>query len=170
LASSSGESKKVYSPKSRVKFDTKTVRTWGLPLLIRIGKGEYPTQAGRNIKLSRQQTWYYIKKLEDCHLIWREKRSNVVFYELTSESKRLLASCEGTVFPARLYRLDKCQVAYEIISDGVAPVNFRKVEMTNWTVLLGTELGVKVRKTSRSWIVHVEALRGRNLWRWRILL
>jgi len=34
--------------------------------------------------------------------------------------------------------------------------------MTNWTALLGTELGVKVRKTTRSWIVHVEAIRGRN--------
>ena len=86
----------------------------------------------------------------------------MVFYELTSESKKLLASCEGTVFPARLYRFDKCQVAYEIIADGLVPVNFRKVEMTNWTALLGTELGVKVRKTTRSWIVHVEALRGRN--------
>ena len=156
------ESTNVCSPKSRVKFDTKTFRRWVLPLLIRIGKGEYPTEAGRNIKLSRQHTWYYVKKLEDCNLIRREKRSNVVFYELTSESKKLLASCEGTVFPARLYRFDKCQVAYEIISDGLVPVNFRKVEMTNWTALLGTELGVKVRKTTRSWIVHVEALRGRN--------
>jgi DNA-binding MarR family transcriptional regulator len=156
------ESTNVCSSKSRVKFDTKTFRRWVLPLLIRIGKGEYPTEAGRNIKLSRQHTWYYVKKLEDCNLIRREKRSNVVFYELTSESKKLLASCEGTVFPARLYRFDKCQVAYEIISDGLVPVNFRKVEMTNWTALLGTELGVKVRKTTRSWIVHVEALRGRN--------
>jgi DNA-binding MarR family transcriptional regulator len=156
------ESTNVCSPKSRVKFDTKTFRRWVLPLLIRIGKGEYPKEAGRNIKLSRQHTWYYVKKLEDCNLIRREKRSNVVFYELTSESKKLLASCEGTVFPARLYRFDKCQVAYEIISDGLVPVNFRKVEMTNWTALLGTELGVKVRKTTRSWIVHVEALRGRN--------
>ena len=34
--------------------------------------------------------------------------------------------------------------------------------MINWTALLGTELGVKVRKTSRSWIVHVEVIRGRN--------
>ena len=156
------ESTNVCSPKSRVKFDTKTFRRWVLPLFIRIGKGEYPTEAGRNIKLSRQHTWYYVKKLEDCNLIRREKRSNVVFYELTSESKKLLASCEGTVFPARLYRFDKCQVAYEIISDGLVPVNFRKVEMTNWTALLGTELGVKVRKTTRSWIVHVKALRGRN--------
>jgi hypothetical protein len=36
------------------------------------------------------------------------------------------------------------------------------VEMTNWTALLGTELGVRVRKTTRSWIVHVEVIRGRN--------
>jgi hypothetical protein len=156
------ESTNVCSPKSRVKFDTKTFRRWVLPLLIRIGKGEYPTEAGRNIKLGRQHTWYYVKKLEDCNLIRREKRSNVVFYELTSESKRLLASCEGRVFPARLYRFDKCQVAYEIVADGLVPENFKRVEMVNWTALLGTELGVRVRKTTRSWIVHVEVIRGRN--------
>ena len=34
--------------------------------------------------------------------------------------------------------------------------------MVNWTALLGTELGVRVRKTTRSWIVHVEVIRGRN--------
>ena len=156
------ESKKVCSSKSRVKFDTKTVRAWVLPLLMRIGVGDYPTKAGRIIGLSRQHTWYYIRKLEGCGLIRREKRSNVVFYELTDESKNLLKSCEGTVFPARLYRFDKCQVAYEILADGFVPLNFRKVEMTNWTALLGTELGVKVRRTTRSWIVHVEVIRGRN--------
>jgi DNA-binding transcriptional ArsR family regulator len=161
LADLSG-SIKVCGSKSRVKFDTSTVRTWVLPLLMRIGVGDYPTKAGRIIGLSRQHTWYYVRKLEECGLIRREKRSNVVFYELTVESKNLLASCEGTVFPARLYRFDKCQVAYEIVADGLVPVNFRKVEMTNWTALLGTELGVKVRKTTRSWIVHVEVIRGRN--------
>ena len=155
-------STKVCGSKSKVQFDTSTVRTWVLPLLIRIGVGDYPTKAGRIIGLSRQHTGYYVKKLEECGLIRREKRSNVVFYELTVESKNLLASCEGTVFPARLYRFDKCQVAYEIIAVGLVPENFRKVEMTNWTALLGTELGVKVRKTTRSWIVHVEVIRGRN--------
>jgi DNA-binding MarR family transcriptional regulator len=155
-------SKKVCSPKSRVKFDTKTVRIWVLPLLMRIDVGDYPTKAGRIIGLSRQHTWYYIRKLEKCKLIRREKRSNVVFYELTPESKNLLTSCEGKVFPARLYRFDKCQVAYEIIAAGLVPENFKKVEMINWTALLGTELGVRVRKTSRSWIVHVEVIRGRN--------
>jgi DNA-binding transcriptional ArsR family regulator len=156
------ESTKVCPAKSRVKFDTKTVRTWVLPLLMRIGAGDYPTKAGRIIGLSRQHTWYYFRKLEDCGLIRREKRSNVVFYELTDESKNLLTLCEGTVFPSRLYRFDKCQVAYEIITAGLVPENFRKVEMINWTALLGTELGVTVRKTTRSWIVHVEVIHGRN--------
>jgi len=95
-------------------------------------------------------------------LLRREKRSNVVFYELTEESKNLLALCEGTVFPARLYRFDKCQVAYEILGAGLVPEDYRRVEMANWTALLGTELGVKVRRTTRSWIVHVEFIRGRN--------
>jgi DNA-binding MarR family transcriptional regulator len=129
---------------------------------MRIDIGDYPTKAGRVIGLSRQHTWYYVRKLEQCGLIRREKRSSVVFYELTSESKNLLASCEGTVFPARLYRFDKCQVAYEIIAAGLVPENFKRVEMTNWTALLGTELGVRVRRTTRSWIVHVEVIRGRN--------
>jgi hypothetical protein len=129
---------------------------------MRIDIGDYPTKAGRIIGLSRQYVWYYIRKLEQCKLIRREKRSNVVFYELTPESKNLLTSCEGGVFPARLYRFDKCQVAFEVVVEGRFPHGFRPVEMVNWTALLGTELGVKVRKTTRSWIVHVEVIRGRN--------
>jgi hypothetical protein len=44
----------------------------------------------------------------------------------TPESKNLLEPCEGTVFPARLYRFDKCQVAYEILAVGLVPENFKK--------------------------------------------
>jgi hypothetical protein len=148
--------------KYKVKFDTSTVRTWVLPLLIRIEAGDYPTKAGRIIGLSRQHVWYYIRKLEKCHLIRRDKRTNAVFYVLTAESKNLLTLCEGRVFPARLYRFDKCQVAYEILVEGRYPCGFKPVEMVNWTALLGTELGVRVRRTTRSWIVHVEVIRGRN--------
>jgi len=153
---------KRISSKSNVKFDTSTVRSWVLPLLRRIEAGDYPTKAGRIIGLSRQHTWYYVKKLERAKLVRRQVRSNVVFYDLTAESKNLLASCEGTVFPAELYRFDKCQVAFEVLRLGFEPTTFRRVEMVNWTALLGTELGVKVRRTTRSWIVHVEVIRGRN--------
>ena len=128
----------------------------------RLEAGDYPTKAGRIIGLSRQHTFYYIQKLEKAKLIRRQVRSNVVFYELTGESKRLLTSCEGTVFPSELYRLDKCQVSFDVLVDGRMPTNFKPVEMVNWTALLGLEQGVKVRKTTRSWIVHVEVIRGRS--------
>jgi len=59
-----------------------------------------------------------------------------------------------------VYRLHKCQVRYEILSEGVLPKDFKQIEMSNWTALLGLEQGVKVRHTSRSWIVHIETLYG----------
>jgi DNA-binding transcriptional ArsR family regulator len=158
-----GQSTKVASSKYKVQFDTEKVRTWVLPLLRRIEAGDYPAKAGRIIGLSRQHVGYYMKKLEECGLIHREKRSNVVFYELTSAGTNLLKSCEGRVFPGELHRLDKCQVAFLIAREGVYPEgNFKRVEMVNWTALLGLELGVKVRHTSKSWIVHVPVIRGRN--------
>jgi hypothetical protein len=53
-------------------------------------------------------------------------------------------------------------VAYEVLRTGLEPTDFRRVKMVNWTALLGTELGVRVRRTTRSWIVHVEVIRGRT--------
>lgn len=153
---------KILRRKYKVKFDTATVRSWVLPILRRISVGDYPTKIGRIVGLSRQHVYYYIKKLESCKLIRREKRSNVVFYELTREGTNLVTSCEGVVFPGELYRLDKGQVSFEILGEGVLPVDFRRVEMVNWTALLGLEGGVRVRHTARSWIVHVEVIRGRD--------
>ncbi len=150
------------SSKYKVQFDNKTARTWIIPLLRRIEAGDYPAKAGRIIGLSRQHVGYYVKKLEKARLIKRQVRSSVVFYELTGEGKSLLGLCEGTVFPAELYRLDKCQVSFEIVVDGRFPDGFKPVEMVNWTALLGLEQGVSVKHTSRSWIVHVEVIRGRN--------
>ncbi len=61
-----GGSTNVCGSKYKVKFDTGTVRRWVLPLLLRIAVGDYPTRAGRIIGLSRQHTWYYVRKLEQC--------------------------------------------------------------------------------------------------------
>jgi len=48
------------------------------------------------------------------------------------------------------------------VAEGLLPEDFRRVEMANWTALLGLEQGVTVRHTTRSWIVHVEALYGQH--------
>ena len=155
-------SKNFRRRKYKVKFDFTTVRTWVLPILRRVDVGDYPTKIGRIVGLSKQHVHYYLKKLERCKLVRRDKRTNVVFYELTREGKNLLTSCEGRVFPAELYRLDKCQVGFLIRREGLLPEGFRCVEMVNWTALLGLEQGVYVRHTTRSWIVHVEVVRGKD--------
>ena len=146
-----------------VQFDSDKVRTWVLPLMKRIYAGDYPTKAGRILGLSRSHVWYYVGKLEKAGLIYKEKRSSAVFYALTNEGSKLLQSCEGKVFPGELHRLDKCQVSFLILREGRYPDgSFKKVEMNNWTALLGLEQGVKVRHTSKSWIVHIPVIRGKH--------
>ena len=146
-----------------VQFDSDKVRTWVLPLMKRIYAGDYPTQAGRILGLSRSHVWYYIGKLKKAGLIYQEKRSSATFYALTTEGSNLLKSCEGRVFPGELHRLDKCQVSFKILAEGRYPDGkFKAVEMQNWTALLGLEQGVKVRHTSKSWIIHVPVIRGKN--------
>jgi hypothetical protein len=54
-------------------------------------------------------------------------------------------------------------VSFKILAEGLYPDGqFKAVKMQNWTALLGLEQGVKVRHTSKSWIVHVPVIRGKN--------
>jgi DNA-binding transcriptional ArsR family regulator len=148
--------------KSKVKFDFTSVRTRVIPILKRVEVGDYPSKIGRVYGWSKQHVSYYLKKLQKAGLIRRKVRSRAVFYELTERGKDFLGSCEGVVFGSGVYRLHRCQVRYGVVAEGLLPPDFRRVEMTNWTALLGLEQGVRVRRTSRSWIVHVEALYGRH--------
>jgi DNA-binding MarR family transcriptional regulator len=147
---------------SKVKFDFGTVRTRVIPILKRVEVEDYPAKIGRIYGWSRQHVCYYLAKLEKCGLVKRKVRSRAVFYRLTGKGQSFLASCEGVVFGSGVYRLDRCQVRYGIVGEGCLPLDFRRVEMVNWTALLGLEQGVHVRHTSRSWIVHVETLYGRH--------
>jgi len=147
---------------SKVKFDFSTVRTRVIPILKRVEVEDYPAKIGRVYGWSRQHVCYYLGKLEQCGLVKRKVRSRAVFYELTGRGKNFLASCEDMVFGSGVYRLDRCQVRFEIVAEGCLPVDFRRVEMMNWTALLGLEQGVHVRHTTRSWIVHVETLYGKH--------
>lgn len=151
-----------------VQFDSDKVRTWVLPLMKRIEAGDYPAQAGKILGLSRSHVKYYIDKLVEAGLIFQSKRSSATFYELTIEGSNLLKSCEGRVFPGELHRLDKGQVSFLILREGRYPGcddsdrPFKAVEMRNWQALLGVEQGIKVRHTSKSWIVHIPVVRGKH--------
>jgi DNA-binding MarR family transcriptional regulator len=147
---------------SKVKFDFSTVRTRVIPILKRVEVEDYPAKIGRLYGWSRQHVCYYLGKLEKCGLVKRKVRSRAVFYQLTGQGKTFLASCEDVVFGSGVYRLDRCQVKFGIMAEGCLPGDFRRVEMVNWTALLGLEQGVHVRHTTRSWIVHVETLYGKH--------
>ena len=146
-----------------VKFCFEKVRTRVIPILKRIEVGEYPAKIARWYGWSRQHVKYYCDKLAQAKLIRRDKRSSAVFYELTAKGKNFLAGCEGTVFSSGVFRLHHCCVKFPILREGWYPVGgFREVEMVNWTALLGLELGVSVRKTSKNWIVMCETVYGKH--------
>jgi DNA-binding transcriptional ArsR family regulator len=162
LAERSGRSQNFSGSKSKVKFDFSTVRTRVIPIMKRVQVGDYPAKIGRIYGWSKQHVSYYLKKLEKAGLVCRKRRSSAVFYGLTLRGQNFLGSCEGVLFGSGVFRLEKVQYRYAILAEGVLPRDFRRVEMQNWTALLGLEQGVKVRHTSRSWIVHVETLYGRS--------
>src|SRR3989337_496916 len=118
-----GRFKKVCGSMSKVQFYNRTTRQYLLPILRRIDVGDHMAKVGRIVGLKRQHVKYYVCKMERAGLVHRVKRSSIVDYELTNRGKNLLTSCEGVVFPRELYRLDKCQVAYEIGREGLLPVD-----------------------------------------------
>lgn len=162
LVDAIGRSQNFSSSKSKVKFDFTTVRTRVIPILKRVQVGDYPAKIGRTYGWSKQHVSYYLNKLEKAGLVCRRKRSSAVFIELTLRGQNFLGSCEGILFGSGVFRLEKVQYRYPILAEGLLPADFRRIEMQNWTALLGLEQGVKVRHTSRSWIVHVETLYGRS--------
>jgi predicted transcriptional regulator len=134
-----------------------------IPILKRIEVGDYPSKIARIYGWSKQHVFYYLKKLEKAGLVRRKVRSSAVFYDLTRKGQKVLTSCEGVVYGSGVYRLHKCQVLFPIVREGAYPAgDFREVEMINWTALLGLMHGVKVRKTTRHWIIHIETLHGRH--------
>lgn len=148
---------------SKVKFDFCTVRTRVIPILKGIEVKMYPAKIGRARGWKKQHVAYYVRKLEKAGLIRRVKRSSFVDYELTDRGQNFLVSCEGVLFSSGVFRLHRCFFKFPIVREGVYPSSdFKRVEMQNWTALLGLEQGVKVRKTTSSWIVHVETLYGRS--------
>jgi len=162
VRSSKDRSQNFSVSKSKVKFDFSTVRTRVIPIMKRVEVGDYPAKIGRMYGWSKQHVSYYLKKLEKAGLVCRKRRSSAVFFELTLRGQSFLGSCEGVLFGSGVFRLEKVQYRYVILAEGLLPSDFRRIEMQNWTALLGLEQGVKVRHTSRSWIVHVETLYGRS--------
>jgi predicted transcriptional regulator len=122
-----------------------------MAVLKLVKTGNKSTSACKHAKIGRVRGWkkqhvaYYVRKLEKANLICRVKRSSFVDYELTERGQNFLVSCEGLLFTSGVFRLHRCFFKFPIIREGVYPMgDFKRVEMQNWTALLGLEQGIKV--------------------------
>lgn len=112
--------------------------------------------------MSKPHVAYYTKVLEQTGFIRREKRSNVVSYEVTAKGKDFLDNTESVLVGSKIWRLHNAKYRYGLLHDGVWTAEWRKVEMTNWTALFGLEAGVGVQHTPSNVIINVDALYGEN--------
>jgi predicted transcriptional regulator len=155
-------SKKVLSKEYKVKFYSTVFRSRYIPLLKCLRDGMYPSQIAVKLKWSKQHVNYYIQKLKQAGLIFKEKHSNIAIWGLTAKGTKVLTEGESVLHSSFTFRLHNCFFKYPIVKDGLYSAgNLRRVEMQNWTALLGFELGVSVKKTSQSWIVHLDVVRGK---------
>jgi DNA-binding transcriptional ArsR family regulator len=127
-----------------------------------LAAGMYSANIAKTLNMSKPHVAYYTKILEKTGLIRREKRSNVVCYEVRAKGKNFLDKTESVLVGSKIWRLHNAKYRYGLLHDGVWPVEWRKVEMTNWTSLLGLEAGVGVQQTPSSIIINVDALYGED--------
>jgi len=129
-------------------------------ILELLDAGNYPSKIARILNLSPRRVHYWIKKAEKQGLIKLDKKDVITLYRLTPYGKEILY--KKLTWGDRLPRLHSFSMKYPIIEEPKVSVDWKKVEMANWTRYVGTELGVRVEKTTRHIIVHAEEIRGED--------
>ncbi|MCW4002453.1 MAG: helix-turn-helix domain-containing protein [Candidatus Bathyarchaeota archaeon] len=162
MSKQKNQSKNKVSPKLKVKLNFKGVRANIVPILQLLAAGRYSAEIARMLKMSKPHVAYYTNILEKVGFIHRERRSSSVCYIVTDEGKNFLDRAEGVLVGSKIWRLHNAKYRYGLLQDGVWPSEWRKVELINWTALLGLEGGVNVQHTPSSVIINVDALYGEN--------
>jgi len=161
---------------------TPQFRSHSLPLIIRIMRmlddGYYPARIAGLLGKTRSHIHYYIKKLEKAAFIEkqeslktikkglyvRKSRGALTLYHITQAGTNFIAGIERGAL-GRVVRLHNCYFKYPILRGAVKLIDWRKVELNNWTQLIGLELGLKVRKNPKSVEVIAPVVEGRNPYR-----
>ena len=150
-----------------------------LTLVRRIMKmleaGYYPARIARILGKHRSHIHYYLKRLENMGYIEKEEslerlkpglyvkrvRGIITLYRITQAGSNFLAGIERRAVGRRL-RLHNAYFKYRIVRQPTGKIAWRKVELTNWTQLIGLELGLKVRKNPGSIEVIAPVVEGRD--------
>lgn len=154
-------SKKISPHKLKVKLNFKSIRVNVVPILKLLAAGRYSAEIARMLQMSKPHVAYYTKMLEKIGFILRERRSSSVCYLVTEQGKNFLDRCEGVLVGSKIWRLHNAKYRYGLIRNGVWP-DWRRVQMTNWTALLGLECGTNIQLTPSSVVINIDALYGDN--------
>ena len=129
-------------------------------ILKLLDAGNYPAKIARILGMSKQHVYYYTKKLLRHGYIEKTVRDRITFYHLTQKGKNLLVKMESRFKPCRFVRLHNVVVKFPILEEPKIEIDWRKVELQNWSQLVGRELGLTVRKNPRSIEVFCDSLEG----------
>ncbi|MCW4020836.1 MAG: helix-turn-helix domain-containing protein [Candidatus Bathyarchaeota archaeon] len=110
-----------------------------LRILVLLDAGNYPAKIARILGFSKQKVYYWIKKALARGFIERKSRDVIALYRLTPKgeewSKKFLDGVEGRSF--RVVRLHNVVLKYPILKQPDIRIDWRKVELQNWSQLIG---------------------------------
>jgi predicted transcriptional regulator len=153
--------------KEKVKNESKKFRN---PLLIwrilkKLEEDKYPAQVARELRISKQLCWYYIKKLEKEGYIKRKFRSTISSYEILPRGKLFLLEVKN--FSASLnepVRVHALAIKLPILKDNPQLKLDREIPMNNWVKKFGIlerPFRILIEKTPSHVIIYPEGFTTR---------
>jgi len=142
---------------------TRVFRTRVLPILRLLAAGNYPAKIARVLGMSRSHVHYYLRRLEKAGWIKRTGSRWPVFYSVSEDVQRFLDGVErGFCDGRRILRLHNVVFKFPVLREPCRRVDWRRVELVNWSQFVGRECGVTVRKNTGSVEVFCDVVEGRN--------
>lgn len=123
--------------------------------LLLLDCGNYLSRVARILGFSPQVLHYHVKKWLKLGWIKLEvKTPNMTLYKLAPSVKKSLTG--GEVLPFKGVRLHAYSLKFPVLNGPVSVVDWNRVQMANWTKLVGCECGLTVEKTTKHVIVHAD--------------
>jgi hypothetical protein len=123
--------------------------------LLLLDAGNYPSRVARILGFSPQVLHYHIKKwLRTGWIRLDQKTPNMTTYTLEASAKKSLTG--GERLPYKGVRLHAYSLKFPVVDGPSSVVDWNRVQLANWTRLVGCECGLTVEKTTKHVIVHAD--------------
>jgi len=123
--------------------------------LLLLDTGNYPSRVARILGFSPQVLHYHVKKWLKMGWIRLDvKTPNMTTYKLVPSVKKSLTG--GEVLPFKGVRLHAYSLKFPVVDGPSSAVDWDRVQLANWTRLVGCECGLTVEKTTKHVIVHAD--------------